>query len=1249
MAKEKRRSRFEQLEPRMLLAGDGLTGTYFDNIDLTGFADQRVDPIIQFPAGFNNVPVDIGDAPAGTNVQPDDQWSIRWTGYVLIDTPGDWTFHTDSDDGVRLWVDGQQIIEQWNKHALQRDSGQVTLNSGWHAIQLEYFQDDPGGGLAAIQLSYEGPDQAEVVIPTDHLSSTLYSAQDIGAVGAAGSTTIDYQTGTYTVEGSGSDIFGNSDEFHYASTPWSGDGQIIARVTQVTNTNGSAKAAVMFRESLNADSANAAMEIKATTGSEFQHRATTGGSTSFTSTGGINAPYWIRLVRSGDTFTGFRSADGVNWVQQGSAVIPMSTDIFVGLAVTSHNDGAINTAIYDNVVLSSDTDLPEQPTPDIAGTGVTGFIPLLTAQTFDPLGNDGKGPSTFFTDGDEFYTFRNSNGVNKGYDEDEGKSANADDIVFRLTPEGYLQILGVPDTGQTEPFGYISTEDNYRNYHFALEYKWGIEKFAPRDGAVRDSGLLYHVPEPDENSSAWPDSVETQIQENDTGDFFFLWGGDGTRATVSTAPGTNQYQPGGDVDVDRGGRVVKSQTVDSLTDWNRVEVIIEHDNVTVVVNGIVVNRGSDMKIDDNGGMLIPLTEGKIQLQAEGAEIFYRNLEIKPTHAVGGRGDYKVLVFQETAGFTHNIIGDAAAAITKLGEANGFTVDIAGNSTGVFTEANLSQYAAVIWNNTTGDVLNETEQEAFEAYVQAGGGYVGIHAAADTEYDWQWYGDLMGAYFQNHPSQQLATINLDPEASAFAGGPLLSHPAADAIPQEWQRFDEWYNYQTNPRADVNVLLTLDENTYNENDGSSTADDHPIAWWHDFDGGRSFYTGMGHRSETYTEPLFLAHLLGGIEYAAGVSRVAPVDATVLHDGTGTGAFQKVSDGSPIGWQLDDEGNLEIVPGTGDIRTVEEFTDYRLHLEFKNPATAPSTPEQNKGNSGLYLAGSYELQILDSYGNADFGANDLGAIYNVKAPDENAALPAETWQVYDVDFTAPKFDGSNNKIANARVTVYLNGVLIHDDVEIPGNTLGGAVESPGAKPIVLQDHDALSNVKFRNFWVVPSESLLGDYDGNGTVEGNDLAIWESAYGTASSNADGDRDGDVDGGDFLLWQRNFGATLGSSSANAIAPLASQVADDNADELVTTQVVDSSSPLRQIEIASVLGVAMPSADVVERSVTDSESEFSPSDASNQASSLAYSHSDDTLSASSEDAGLEEDRDDEESSDEIRSLDDWFTELGQVL
>src|SRR5690606_18918756 len=162
--------------------------------------------------------------------------------------------------------------------------------------------------------------------------------------------------------------------------------------------------------------------------------------------------------------------------------------------------------------------------------------------------------------------------------------------------------------------------------------------------------------------------------------------------------------------------------------------------------------------------------------------------------------------------------------------------------------------AVVFLSTTGDVLNDEQQAAFEAYIQDGGGYAGIHAASDTEYDWPWYGDLVGAYFDSHPAIQEATVEVEDHA----------HPSTAHLPQEWVRTDEWYNFQDNPRGDVHVLAALDEETY---DGGGMGADHPIAWCHDYDGGRAWYTGGGHTSESFTDPEFVQHLLGGIQTAAG----------------------------------------------------------------------------------------------------------------------------------------------------------------------------------------------------------------------------------------------------------------------------------------------------------------------------------------------------------------------------------------------
>ena len=215
--------------------------------------------------------------------------------------------------------------------------------------------------------------------------------------------------------------------------------------------------------------------------------------------------------------------------------------------------------------------------------------------------------------------------------------------------------------------------------------------------------------------------------------------------------------------------------------------------------------------------------------------------------------FDVLVFSRTAGFRHGSIDAGIAAIQALGADHDFSVDATENPN-AFSDANLANYDAVIFLNTTGDVLQPTAQGAFERFIQAGGGYVGIHAAADTEYDWPWYGELMGGYFESHPAIQTADVLVADRA----------HPSTAHLPARWTRTDEWYNYQTNPRGNVHVLATLDESTYN---GGTDGFDHPIAWCHDFDGGRSFYTGFGHTVSTFSEPEFLQHLLGGIEYAAG----------------------------------------------------------------------------------------------------------------------------------------------------------------------------------------------------------------------------------------------------------------------------------------------------------------------------------------------------------------------------------------------
>jgi glucose/arabinose dehydrogenase/cytochrome c551/c552/type 1 glutamine amidotransferase len=220
------------------------------------------------------------------------------------------------------------------------------------------------------------------------------------------------------------------------------------------------------------------------------------------------------------------------------------------------------------------------------------------------------------------------------------------------------------------------------------------------------------------------------------------------------------------------------------------------------------------------------------------------------------GKPKVLVFTKTAGFRHASIPAGIKAVQKLGQENGFDVDTTENADR-FTEDSLQQYAAVIFLNTTGDVLNNYQEADFERYIQAGGGFVGIHAATDTEYDWGWYGRLVGAYFDNHPpGVHKATLTVKDKSFA----------ATKELPEKWEHTDEWYNFK-NLNKSTHVLITVDEKTYQ----GGTMGDHPISWYHDFDGGRAFYTELGHTDESYTEAAYLKHILGGIQYAIGNNQI------------------------------------------------------------------------------------------------------------------------------------------------------------------------------------------------------------------------------------------------------------------------------------------------------------------------------------------------------------------------------------------
>ena len=398
---------------------------------------------------------------------------------------------------------------------------------------------------------------------------------------------------------------------------------------------------------------------------------------------------------------------------------------------------------------------------------------------------------------------------------------------------------------------------------------------------------------------------------------------------------------------------------------------------------------------------------------------------------------RVLVFSKTAGFRHDSIPDGVAAVRQLGSEGGFTVDATEDAT-AFTAKNLRRYDAVVFLSTTGDVLDAAQQSAFEGYIRHGGGYVGVHAAADTEYDWAFYGGLAGAYFQSHPAIQPATVDVEDRA----------HPATSGLARTWSRTDEWYNYRSNPRDRAHVLASLDESSYT---GGTMNGDHPIAWCQNYRGGRAFYTGGGHTKESYAEPAFRQHLSGGIRWAVGDAQAdcRPENGyRPLFDGTTLDGWKQAGPGA---FDLDGDGTLTSSGGMGLLwYAASDFSAYSLKLDWRTAGD---------DNSGVFVGfppsddpwsavdNGYEIQIDAT----DVPEKTTGTVYGFQSADLNkrdrALNPPGEWNTYEI------------RVEGERLRVWLNGVKINDFTNTdPARSLADG-------HIGIQNHGADDQVSFRD----------------------------------------------------------------------------------------------------------------------------------------------------------------------------------------
>ena len=314
------------------------------------------------------------------------------------------------------------------------------------------------------------------------------------------------------------------------------------------------------------------------------------------------------------------------------------------------------------------------------------------------------------------------------------------------------------------------------------------------------------------------------------------------------------------------------------------------------------------------------------------------------------GKPRLLVFSKTAGYHHESIAEGNIAIQKLGSQNNFDVDTTSNAA-MFQEDSLKKYAAIVFLSTTGDVLDYKQEAAFERFIQAGGGYMGIHAATDCEYDWGWYGRLAGAYFLDHPGINDSFPNIQEGVLTLVDS---NHIATKDLPARWKRTDEFYSFKKISK-DIKVIMTIDEKSYN---GGKNGDNHPMAWYHEYDGGRAFYTELGHTKESYSEVNFLKHILGGIQYAIGDNKELDYDKANNQLPPDDNRFTKtqLSQGEffePTEMTILPNFDVMIIQRRGEIMLYKNDTKKVKQVGFLQVYSKSSTPGVNVEEGMLGLA--------------------------------------------------------------------------------------------------------------------------------------------------------------------------------------------------------------------------------------------------------------------------------------------------------
>ncbi len=488
---------------------------------------------------------------------------------------------------------------------------------------------------------------------------------------------------------------------------------------------------------------------------------------------------------------------------------------------------------------------------------------------------------------------------------------------------------------------------------------------------------------------------------------------------------------------------------------------------------------------------LPLAAQDGQIPAEAQARIAAGLPTEPI--VTPAHPRKVLIYSKTLGFRHDSIPVGAKALQMLGEKTGAYQAVCSEDPALFDQEQLQSFDAVVLLNTTGDFLAphkdslsdeekatlERRKQNLHRFVSEGKGLIGSHAATDGFYGWREFGDMIGGWFTGHPWTTEVPLKIDAPGHPLVAmfDPQTSFVIKDEIYQFGPRGAD---YQPYSRERQHVLLSLDAAKFDVSKGSRADHDYAVSWIHNYGQGRVFYCSLGHFDQIYWQPTVLRHYLAGIQYALGD---LPVDATRSAGEAASSRTITPFNGTNLdGWKLRREqgshwvigqasldandparltvggsaGELVNAQGGGvDVMTVEEYGDCTVELEMMVP---------KRSNSGIYLQGNYEIQVLDSYGKQQLGPGDIGGIYGATAPRVNAAKAPGEWQKFVIEFQAPRFQ-DGKKVANAVFKkITLNDQVIQENVEVAGPTGGnlGRGDVPQGPLMFQGDHGP---VAFRN----------------------------------------------------------------------------------------------------------------------------------------------------------------------------------------